>query len=331
MRHRRRLLLALAGLGISCAAIFLLTRIVDLEETARILGAADPRPIVIVLAVVALQVLLRSTRWRYLLPRRPDGERPSLPRLVAALLVGYLGNVVLPARLGEPIRAYVVARREQVDFVKALGSVVLERVLDLATLAVILFVAATLAGAPPWILRGTGIVAMVGFLAAAFLVFAGIARSVRVVERLVGRGGHRARRAAAALERFAEGAGGQPRTAIGLAIGISAACWFLDGTTFWLVAQAIHVDLSWASALLVAGIAVLGTALPSAPGYIGTFELAAVAAAAAVGLAHESSLAIAIVAHALTILPLALAGSVSVAGMSLTLRGAVAEVGRSRR
>jgi glycosyltransferase 2 family protein len=63
-------------------------------------------------------------------------------RIVPVLLIGYLGNAVLPARLGEPIRAHLLARREGLSSALVFGTAVLERIIDLATLAIIAFAAA---------------------------------------------------------------------------------------------------------------------------------------------------------------------------------------------
>ena len=66
------------------------------------------------------------------------------------MLVGYLGNAVLPARLGEPMRAVIASRRERIGTTEALGSVLVERVIDIATLAVVGFVAALIVAGPAW-------------------------------------------------------------------------------------------------------------------------------------------------------------------------------------
>ncbi len=83
------------------------------------------------------------------------------------MLIGYLGNAVLPARLGDPIRAVLVGRRETIPASSAFGSVVLERAIDTLTLALIAAPAAALAGAPDWAVR-TAVLAAV--LAGAVIV-----------------------------------------------------------------------------------------------------------------------------------------------------------------
>jgi hypothetical protein len=100
---------------------------------------------------------------------------------------------------------------------------------------------------------------------------------------------------------------------------ISAVCWGLDATTFWLVAQSIGVPVNPASALLIAAVTVLGTALPSAPGYVGTFDLAASTTAQALGVAAAPAVALAVLAHAATVLPTAGGGAISLVAMNVRL------------
>jgi uncharacterized protein (TIRG00374 family) len=303
----RRIFLALAGVTISVLSVYVLLRVVDIRATADLLARTDPTPILGVIAIVLAELVLRSVRWRYLLPSK-SGDRVPARRLLPVLLVGYLGNIVLPARLGEAVRAVLVSRREQVTVSAALGSVLLERVLDLASLAAIAWVAATLARAPDWMIVGTGTVALIGGAVAAALVFIDMARLAEWIRRVLAQRWAIFERAATVLRDFAAGAGGQPRRLIGVALVVSATCWFLDATGFYLVSIAIGAPIPWASCLLIAAVTVLGTAIPSAPGYVGTFELAAVAAGAALGLPNESVLAMAILSHALTTGLLAIGG-----------------------
>jgi len=270
---RSRLALRLGGLLVSLAALWLVIHSVDLGACARVLSGANPIPLAACLAVIVTQVTLRSIRWRVLLPAPRHGGVIAVRRIVPVLLVGYLGNAVLPARLGEPIRAYLVARREDLDAAEAFGSVVLERVVDTATLAVVAFVAAVVVNAPSWIVQATALVALAGSAFTGALVVIGPGPLVRWTRRLVAHfpGAARAEPVLVRLDDFARGIDRPARSsAIVVAAVISAACWMLDATIFWLVARSIDAPLDPAAALLIAAVTVLGTALPSAPGTNGT-------------------------------------------------------------
>jgi uncharacterized protein (TIRG00374 family) len=320
--RRGSLAIRLVGLLVSVAAVWLVAHSVDLGACATVLSHANPIPLAACLVVIATQVVLRSVRWRLLLPSPPGGGRIGVSRIVPVLLVGYLGNAVLPARLGEPVRAYLVARREKLDAVEAFGSVVLERVVDTATLAIVAFVAAVAVNAPSWIVQATGIAALIGSAFTGALVVVGPGRLVRLTRRVVA---HLplAARAETILQRlddFARGIDRPSRSgAVVVAAAVSAACWMLDATTFWLVGQSIGAPVSPAAALLIGAVTVLGTALPSAPGYVGTFELAAATTAQALGVAAAPALALAVLAHAVTVLPTAIGGAVSLIAMDARL------------
>ena len=316
----QRSFLAVAGLVLSAAAVWIVLQAVDIGEAASILGRAAPLPVVAIVGVVALQLALRATRWSYLLPAIPR-IRPV--RLLPPLLIGYLGNTALPARLGEPMRAVVVARREPVGTTEALGSVLLERVIDVATLAMVAFAAAVLVGSPAWTAQALGFAAVAGLVGIVLLGTIGIDPVIRLADRLGLRGKPGVR---ALVVRFASTVGGRSRRrAILLAAAISIGAWLLDAASFWLAGQAVGADVSYAAAALIAGVTVLGTAIPSAPGYVGTFELAAISVAGMLGVPSTEALALAVVAHVVTLVPMALGGAVSLAVLGLGM----ADVARS--
>lgn len=323
MSARRRTLSTLLGLGISIAAIVVVMGSIDVRETGRILVDAELLPLVAIVAIVAVQVTVRAWRWSFLLPMSSDGRRLSPRRLLPPLLVGYLGNAVLPARLGEPMRAVLASRRERLGLTEALGSVVLERVIDVATLAVVAFSAALVVGAPDWITQLLGIAALGGVVGIGLLVTVGINPLVSIAERLwLGR----YERLRALVTRFAASVGGRSRRRpIAISATISVGAWLLDAVSFWLAAQAVGVELAYPAALLVAGFTVLATAIPSAPGYVGTFELAAVAVAGTLGVPAAPALAMAVVAHVMTLIPMALGGAASLPIVGTSLASAAQE------
>ncbi len=313
----RGLVLAAVGIAASAASLWLIARSMDLPAAERAVRAADVSPLLATLAIVTSQLVLRSVRWQLLLPRRADGARVPVRVVAPSLLVGYLGNAVLPARLGEPIRAFLVSRREGLHGSEAFGSVVIERVVDLATLAGIAFLAAISLDAPEWLVRIAGIAALGGATVVFVLSTTGIVRLVPLLARpLAVFGAQRRHWLETRLERFAVGsAGAHRRPAVLAAAGISCGTWLLEGATFRLVAQSVAIDLTWPAALLIAAVTVLGTAVPSAPAFVGTYEVAVISAATALGVPGSQALALAVLAHVFTTLPLAVAGAVSLAAI----------------
>jgi len=166
-------------------------------------------------------------------------------------------------------------------------------------------------GAPGWAIQIAAIATVVGGAVLVLLATTGIAPLLRFADRL-GLAERPSLRSIAARIALVLG-GAARRRPIALAAAISTSAWFLDAASFWLAAQALGIEISYPGAMLIGAIAVLGTAIPSAPGYVGTFELAASVTATALGVPAESAVAMAILAHAVTLIPVAVAGAISLA------------------
>jgi len=304
--------------------MLLLALTLDVGEAFAVLRRASPFPLALVLPVVAAQVLVRAARWRLLLPRRPDGSRPVLGATVTALLVGYLASGVLPARLGEPIRALVVARSQRLPASGAFGAVVLERVVDLSALAIVGLGAAIAIGAPSWIVNLALVVASLAIALLILLVTVGLDPFLVVGRRLAARLPAPVRPLAETTLRFAgtfaDGVSGHRRRPdVAWAAALSVVGWLLDAAIVWLVGSAIGLSLGLGEAVVISSVGALATAVPSAPGYLGTYEVAVTAAAVALGAAGAEGLALAIATHAIVLVPVLGAGVVALARTGSTL------------
>ena len=129
MRVRSLIVVGVVSRGV---AIALLIAAVDPSRTLAVIRQARPEPLVLAIGILAVQVVVRSARWWLLLGRGGDGAHLPFWLVLRALLIGYLGNAALPARLGEAARAGVIARAAHRAFGAVLGSVLLERLIDLS-------------------------------------------------------------------------------------------------------------------------------------------------------------------------------------------------------
>jgi uncharacterized protein (TIRG00374 family) len=301
---------AVLGIAVSLVAIALVLRSVNIGETIEVLKRADLRWVLVGAAFSTTDLAFRGLRWQRLV--RPLAA-VSYPAMFGYLLIGYAANNVLPARLGELVRSHYLGDREGVSRASALGTVVVERVVDLVavvaiatTALLVLSVRGVLAGA---VLIGAGIAGL-------FLVVLGLAI---VAHRLPG-----ADRIAAVLQRWPRlgelgrslqgglSVAAQPRTVVE-ALLASAAAWTCAILALAAMGQALGLQLSMgAAALITSGVALAG-AIPAAPSNIGTFEAAAVAAGTTVGLAPESALALGVLSHAMILLVTSIGGGISFA------------------
>jgi glycosyltransferase 2 family protein len=306
---RSRGLRAVVGVAISVVALAIAVRGVDLGRTADVLRSASPGWIALMLGFSVLDISLRGARWQRLIA---PIKRIAYRRMLGYMFVGYLANNVLPARLGELVRSHYLGDREGISRTTALGTVVVERVID--TTAVVLIAAAAVL-----LLHVKGVLAsyvLVGLAVSALLV-AGLGVGIvahrlpyadRVVERIerwptIMSLGSRLRGGLAVAA--------DPRT-VAFAIAFTLLAWSMSVLAFAAAGQAIGVQLSIGeAAFLSAGVA-LATAIPSAPGYLGTFEFAAVGVAQTFGVAAGPAFALALLAHAGILLVTSAGGAIAV-------------------
>lgn len=293
---RTPLLRAVLGVGISIVALWVIAGTVDLAATARVLGSAAPAWVGVAGGFLVIDVLVRGIRWRRLLA---PVAFVRLRRVLGYLLIGYLANNVLPARLGELVRSHYLGDREGISRATALGTIVVERVVDVAVVVAIAAIAIL-------VLSVRGIVAGAVLIGVAITALLVVALGVGIAaHRIPGAG--RVAAAAARWPRIGElttklrdglAVAGRPRT-LAEALALTVLAWGATLLAFAAAGQAIGVELTIGQASLLASGVALAAAIPSGPASLGTYELAAVRLGQAVGVSAEAALAIAILTHAL--------------------------------
>jgi uncharacterized protein (TIRG00374 family) len=297
---------ALVGVGISAITLVVILRGVDLAEVGDILRTAAPGWLALMLAGIIVDLLFRGLRWeRLLAPIHPVPYRRSL----GYLLIGYLANNLLPARLGELVRAHYLGDREGVSRTSTLGTIVVERVID--TVVVVAIAALSIL-----ILGVRGLVAnavIVGLAVTALLV---VTLTVLVAAHRLP-GADRVVAWAARWPRLSDVArklhgglavAGRPRTLVETIV-LSCFAWGATIIAFAAAGQALGVQLTTAQAALLASGVALATAIPAGPGNLGTFDLAATIIAGTFGLSKEKAVALAIACHAAVLIVTSIGGA----------------------
>ena len=294
---------ALAGIAFGLALLWLAVARIDMDSARDAMMRAEPGYLCAALAFYWLDIALRTARWRLLLA---PAKRLAYRHVGEALLVGYAMNNVLPARLGEIFRADFICRQFAVSRSAALGSIIIERMLDGITVVgfFVVGLATVTLHANDGVLTAVAITAGVGLTGGAAIILGVVFWQDRLpLDRLV----WLKPRLAAMAGTFAIVRG----PAIVPVIALTAGLWLLECTTIFLVIAACGVTLSPTGLCLVVGVASLSTLIPSAPGYIGSLQLAFVMGFAALGIASIP----AVIAATLT--QILLLGSITVAGLSL--------------
>ncbi len=274
VRSYRRWLMLLLGAAISI--FFLWTSLDDLHlgEVWDGIRRANYGWVVPGLIVYFTSVWVRSWRWAFLLR---GIKRLSGNELFSVLMIGYMGNNIFPFRLGEVLRAYVLWRREKINFGATFTTAIVERLFD--GLTMVLFVVVGLQFIPLAALV-EGIVAFGSIVFfGALIVFLVMASSPRLLQRLAESLIARwiPLRFQEALRAIANGviegleALRQPKDVL-IVFGLTLATWLLEVGNYLLISRAFGLSLSVPAILVMSGAVNLLTALPSLPGYVGTFE-----------------------------------------------------------
>jgi len=303
----RRLAKILLGVAVSAALLVYLFWNVDLHEVAARLASTRWGFLAASVVLNLLSIWGRAWRWYYLFP---PGSQPS--HLFSALMIGYMGNNLLPLRAGEIVRVYVTSRRGQ-RFWTSLATVVVERALD--GLAVGLIVAALFfAVAVPRELRGPAFfflaVDLIAMVLLAVLAFAP-GWCATVVRALFHRWAWVERRLMDVLGTMSEGLRGVRAGHHVLPIVVSSAfIWLVLALAIWTALRAATLDLPVAASWTVLAFLGLGVSLPSSPGFVGVIQAATVLALALFAVPRTDALSFSLLLHASQFFPVTVGGLV---------------------
>lgn len=316
--------------AIAISAVFLAWALWDIEPEAviREIRSAKILPILGAVVVATATFGIRLIRWRILLRGEEDRLLPWTP-LWHAVAIGFMANNVLPLRAGELIRAYTAARLTRTRLTSALSSVAVERLFDgiavVALLAIGLFLSGLPTGSEVAGMRLSSIAVTMGLLfSGALLVAALVVAFPRVSERLVRKvipSSRLADRLVSILEGLTHGLSAlrSPGRFARVALW-SVILWLANAFSFYIAFSAFHIPVNFGGALLLQGILVFAIAVPTAPGFVGAFELAIKAVLLLYGIGENRAVSYALVYHTTTFLPITLLGFWSLLRTGLGLR-----------
>jgi hypothetical protein len=289
------------GISIALSAVFLAfaVRGVHWDEAAAALRGANYVWVVLMLPITVWSLVIRAQRWRVFL--QGVGVPPLRP-LVSATNIGFMANMVLPLRIGEVIRPVLLSRRGNLPLSGVLASVLLERIFDMFTILFLFGLAASLVRVSPqvqqwgWMLGGLA----VGVAAVIVLIRVQERLALAMAGRLSGLlpGGSRA-----AAYRFAEGFVQALKMLDSPAAYVRAFAWSLY---LWLVISLVYVLGFWAfhldvpalrGALVLTTLVAIAVSVPSAPGFIGAYQLGCVLALRIFEVGESEALAFSLIVH----------------------------------
>ncbi len=326
-KHIRTIVVALIGAGLMGYVL----RSADLGRVGD--AVASARFDLIGLAVMAMVAtyLARAVRWCYLL--EPLG-RVRLGVALRATIMGFAATAILPGRVGEVLRPYLLARREELSVSAAIGTVVLERLLDLAVILAIFGLAVVVfephggvgeSGLLPALYAGAAVAAgfalgTLGLACVAAMSPASVGRGVARVTAVLPAG--LSQRLAQLSHSFSEGFGVMRRPGpLVWAMVWTVIIWVSITAGLWFVSVAFGISMSPAGAGIVLVLIVMGVAVPTPAGVGGYHAAFQVGATTLFAASAESAVGAGLVAHAISFVPVTIAGVILMACEGVRLSG----------
>jgi len=269
------------------------------------------------IGVYFIGVWVRAWRWHFLL--KPIKEIPT-KTMFPITVIGYMGNNIYPARAGEVLRAVLLKNKENVPVSASLATIIVERIFDGVVMLSFIFVnlseLAKLTGSSGFVgniqevaLIGTGVFlgALGVFLLAAMFPRATAKIGTWMIERIIPQ---RLRvKIIDIMNKFLDGLASlrSPFNVL-MVFFTSVIIWLLETGKYWFVMHAFNFHVSFFALMLMNGIVNLATTIPSAPGYIGTFDAPGIAVLTAYGVDQATAAGYTLTLHVALWLPITLLG-----------------------
>ena len=252
---------SIAGIVISIGGIYWAFRDFQFSDFKASIQEVEIIYLVIATFLLWGSVWLRALRWRWLFKKE---NSPSIPSLYRAELIGYFGNNVLPLRLGELLRSYIVGKENHLSKSFVIGTVVLERLMDmlaLISLAFLLFLIYPLEESIRDYVLWSGIILI--FTLTIFLFILPRIKVIKTNHKIL-----------IIIKQIVDGLLSIRKEMVIPVIISSLLIWCIYWVDVFLLQRAFQFNLSWAQVLTVLVISSVALSIPSAPGMIGTFHAA---------------------------------------------------------
>lgn len=309
----------LVSLGIAAGFLYLAFRSVSLDELGNALANFNAWYLFPAVLISFLLQVFRSYRWQLELSPL---EHVPLGRVWVVTSVAYMCINLLPARLGEFVRPWLMSKRSGVTFSNVVGNLVVEKTMDSVCIVFYILVGLlTTSDLPAWVRQGATVPATMAAVLVVLVILLWT-KGEPFFDRWVIR--YLPERFGVGLKKFVRALldGMQilpnPRLVAGVFV-VSLALWFLPILSSWVAILAFSFDVPFNAALIVFIFIGFGTALPQAPGMIGTYQYACILALGLFGVEKADALAYGIVLNGIQLITLVLQGIVALPLAGVTL------------
>lgn len=281
--------------------VYLSVRDINLHDVFIALEKIKLNYVIYFILLIIFMQWLRSYRWGVIL--QPMGIIDQVS-LFSVTSVGFLAIAAIPARIGELARPYLISKRSSIKMSSALGTILVERVLDGFSVLAIAVIVIFLTDLPPFMIKSGFVFFLLAFLMFCFIAFLILRKEKAlkliniILNKLPGKLAHKMDEL---IYHFIDGF--QIITNIKLLLYLfflSALIWLVDVMAIYVLLLAFGFNIPLIASFVVMIILIVGIAIPTAPGYIGNWHLACVLALSLFGLAEAQTLSFAVVYHFLS-------------------------------
>jgi uncharacterized protein (TIRG00374 family) len=297
------------GILVSLVFLYLAFRKVDWSELWQALEGANYWFIIPNVLLGIFSMWMRAFRWKYMVD---PVKKVGLGRLFSSVMIGFMANNILPARLGEFVRAYSLGTKECISKSASFATIVVERLFDGISILFILWITLLLFPFPDWVKKASNLFLVMNLGILSLLIFLEIkTESTRKFLQYIFRFlPHKlSTKAEEILLKFISG--------LKVFRDISSLIWILAWSILiWLVIGIsnyfiflvfdLHPPIQASFILLV--IVSLGVMLPASPGFVGTFQFFCIVSLATFGYDKNVALPFSLVLHASSYFPVTLLG-----------------------
>lgn len=304
------------GIAVSVFFMALLFRKIDFNQLWSALVRVDYRYILLAVVCTFISYFLRAVRWQYLLI--PE-KRIPLSSLYPATIIGYMANNLLPARLGEFVRAFVLAQREGLQTPTVFASLVIDRLFDGFTVMLILLLTLFTLHLPQGLSEAESMLRTGGVVT--FLLYAGVVVFLFLLKQQTMR---TLAWTGVLLKPFPQKLSDRIIPLLGSFIGgirmsskgghiaavlaSSFAIWLFCVIPVDMVLQGFGIHLPITASMFILVLLVFAVMVPASPGFIGTYHFACFKGLSAFGIEESISISIALVIHGISFFPVTVAG-----------------------
>lgn len=315
MKSRKNPVKLLIGLAISALFLYFAFGQIDFEQMVVAFKQANYWILIPAALTTFIAHWIRAYRWQFFLK---SIKKVRVSRLFSATMIGYMGNTVLPAHLGEVFRANVVGNSEDIPTSSTLATLVMERIIDVLSLLLIMVLSLIVYPFPDWVTKSGYLMFVLTIGLFLFLVL--LKNQNQITQNLLKKflsvlPDPLAQKLEELMVAFIDGINGMKRKREYLVVlMLSLGIWFFYWLNLHLVMISFNLTQTYnvgvVSSLVLLVITTISVVVPSSPGYVGTYHYLCQLSLELFGVPRSVGLSIAFVAHGISILPTALVGMV---------------------